>query len=230
MRSAKLLSLTGLFFLSTFCSADTGGYEIKSVKAVAPKDLKDSIRKEMGGKAIQFRKKGGDLIAEIWLRDKLPAESLFRKQDKKTFVYKDLRETTVLGAVRFAKEWKDYRGQKVKAGVYSIRLGFQPQDGDHMGTSPFPNFVVLVAAKFDPKIGEMPTRGMIERSMASISTSHPAILLLFPNKKPGDEIKLVEPEYPKDHLVLTTSQVINLGENKSGTLGLSLALVGHAAE
>ena len=46
----------------------------------------------------------------------------------------------MVGAVQFPEVWKDYRKQKIKAGVYTLRIGVQPEDGDHMGTAPFNEF------------------------------------------------------------------------------------------
>jgi len=48
--------------------------------------------------------------------------------------------TTLLGALRVHKTEIDYRKQKLKEGVYTLRLAYQPADGDHMGTAPNAEF------------------------------------------------------------------------------------------
>ena len=35
--------------------------------------------------------------------------------------------------------------------VYTLRLAYQPMDGDHMGTAPYSEFCLLVGAEMDTK-------------------------------------------------------------------------------
>src|SRR5204862_2362470 len=131
-------------------------------------------------KSVQLLDDSGQLVCEVWVRKELPADAT-AEQIKNGLTYREVKQTEILGAIRFPQDGRDYRKQKVKAGVYTLRLGFQPQDGDHMGTAPHPEFLLLTAAKLDTKPATMPIKTLIERSAASIDTAHPAVLLLFPN-------------------------------------------------
>ena len=93
--------------------------------------------------------------------------------------------------MKFEEEWTDYRKQKIKAGVYTLRLGFQPMDGDHMGASPEKNFCLLVGADQDTNPATMEPKTLIEKSMKSIGTGHPGVLMLFENSKLGATPQLV---------------------------------------
>ena len=44
---------------------------------------------------------------------------------------REVKQTEVIEAVQFHVDWTDYRKQKVKPGVYTMRLGYQPTDGKH---------------------------------------------------------------------------------------------------
>jgi hypothetical protein len=208
-----------------FCVADVSDYKVKSVEKAPPKELKEEVQKLLDKNAIQFTDKDGGVIAEIWLRKPIPVSA--EPKDKKA-TYRQVPATSIIGAVQFAKEWKEYRGKKVPPGVYSLRLAMQPQDGNHMGTSPFPEFAVLVAAKHEPGAATMEVEELVERSMASIKASHPGVLLLFPNDKAATAPSLEGKA--NEHIVLNAGQEVAINGKTAGTLGIGLTLVGHANE
>src|SRR5262249_6822558 len=123
-------------------------------------------------------------LAEVWLRKEIPAKPA---DAKKGITYRDLDETTLLGAVRFAQPWSDYRKQKIKPGVYTLRLGFQPMDGDHMGTAPYPEFCLLSPAAEDKKPDPMDPKALHEMSARASMAPPPAVMLLFPTDQPKDK-------------------------------------------
>ena len=49
----------------------------------------------------------------------------------------DVADGTLVGAIRVGAAWTDIRGHGMKPGVYTLRYGQQPQDGNHVGTSDF---------------------------------------------------------------------------------------------
>ena len=201
-----------------------GKFSIKTEKAAAPTELKADIAKLLSGEAVQFLDSKGGVICTLWFRKEVPADAT-AEQIKNGITYAELKETTILGAVKVEQPWSDYRKQKIKAGVYTLRLGFQPQDGDHMGASPEKNFVLLVAADQDTNPAPMEPKMLVEKSMKSIGTGHPGVLMLFENSKPGATPQLITK--------LGNHTVLNLRENVSAAgqkaaLGIGLTLVGHA--
>ncbi|MGF1579608.1 MAG: hypothetical protein ACFCD0_09610 [Gemmataceae bacterium] len=209
--------------------ADPKKYKIKKVEEAVPNKLKAGIQKLFGNDAVQFKTADGELIATFWFRKSIPVRA-GKDEIKKGVTYKALNDTEILGAVNFAQSWRDYRGQKISKGIYTLRFGMQPQDGDHMGTSMHPEFCVLLSAKFDPKAGHLPPQEMAERSAASIRRSHPAVFLLFPSKKAkGKELQLIAPA--DEHVALTIERNVTAGgEATDGKIGLVLAVVGRANE
>jgi hypothetical protein len=222
MRAAAVV----VVFSTMLASAQTTKYSLKQTPTAPPKELGPSIQKLLSKDAVQFLDPQGQLLAELWFCKEVPAEAT-PEQVKNGITYRELPQTTVLGAVRFDKNWSDYRKQPIKAGVYTIRLAFQPQDGDHMGTAPYPEFGVLISAAKDTKAATMEPKMMQELSAASIGTSHPAVLLLFPNSRPGAAPELAAKA--NNHLVLNTREGVSIqGKAASGVLGVGLTLVGHA--
>ena len=56
--------------------------------------------------------------------------------------------------MRVSGPYKEIRGKVVAPGVYTLRYGLQPQNGDHLGISTFREFLVVspAAVDTDPKV------------------------------------------------------------------------------
>src|SRR4051794_25076350 len=147
--TARLGALTAsaLLLLSAAPTGAQGGgkFSLKVSKAEPPKELNASIAKLLAPEALLLQDGSGNTICEVWLRKEVPADAT-PEQVQNGLTYRELKETTVLGAVRFDKDWTDIRKQKVKAGGYTLRLGLQPEGGDHAGVSPPKESCVLVNA------------------------------------------------------------------------------------
>jgi hypothetical protein len=205
--------------------AQDASYSIKVADSPPPKELNAAMAKLLATKAVRLLDKQGKAIAEVWFRKEVPADAT-PEQIKNGLTYRELKQTEILGAIRFEQDWTDYRKQKVKAGVYTLRLGFQPQDGDHAGASQFTEFVVAVAADKDAKPELMDPKEMVEASAKSISTGHPGVFMLFPNSTPAADAKLAGKE--NNHWVLNVKEDVTVGGKKAGSIGIGLTLVGNA--
>ena len=214
-----------ILFASITSAQQSKSYRIKTAKTEPPKDLSNPIRKLLDASSVQFLDARGSLIAELWFRKDVPADAT-PEQVKNGLGYRDLKETTVFGAVRFNRAWKDYRQQTIKPGVYTLRLAFQPMDGDHMGTAPYTEFLLLSAAGEDKSAETMEPKALQEMSIKTIGTSHPGVLLLFPNNQPGRTPELAD--MANNHVVLNTKIGVRAGGKNTGApLGLGLTLAGH---
>src|SRR5262245_8533200 len=207
-------------------SGQAAKYAVKTVEQAPPKELSEAIQKVLEPTAIQLTDSSGQLISELWPRRELPAQAT-PEQIKNGLTYREVKQTEIVGAIRFAQDWRDYRKQKVKAGVYTLRLAYQPMDGDHTGASEFQEFLVVLAAGKDMKAEPMEVKHMSETSQQSIGTGHPAVFMLFPNNKPGATPELLAK--PKNHFVVNFKEDVAVEGKKTGTaLGFGLTLVGAA--
>jgi hypothetical protein len=91
-----------------------------------------------------------------------------------------VEEGTLVGAVRIGAESRDIRGRVVKPGVYTLRYGLQPDNGDHIGVSPFRDFLLLSPAAIDTEPGPRGHDGTIEISRQTIGGSHPGVWSIDP--------------------------------------------------
>jgi hypothetical protein len=216
-----------LFFLlvaaGTARAADTP-YAVRTAAAAPPAEVDGSIRKLLGDKAVQLVNAKGDLLAELWFRKEVPAKAT-EGQIKNGLTYQELPETTLVGVLRVARATTDYRKQKVKPGVYTLRLAIQPQDGDHMGTAPYSEFLLASPAGEDKKPDLMDAKDLQEMS-TKVTNSHPSVWLLFPGKGAGAEPKLVSKGM--GHWVLLYTLDVKAGDKKA-TLPLGLTLIGTSS-
>jgi hypothetical protein len=199
-------------------------YSIKSVKAEPPQEVNAALRKQLNDDSVQFLDAKGNIVCQLWLAKAVPTEAT-PEQVKNGLTYRELKETALIGAAKFEQNWTEYRKQKIKPGVYTMRLAFQPMDGDHMGTSPYPDFVLLVAANKDVKAGTMESKSLVEMSTASMGTSHPGVLMLAPNAKPSPTPQLAKRD--NSNWVLNTQAGV-AAPGGAAVIGVGLTLVGHA--
>ena len=86
----------------------------------------------------------GNTYAEFWLRKTIPASGK-PTGPRGAVLYPILAEGELLGALRFPGEGHDYRDQTIAQGVYTLRYGLQPVNGDHLGVSPFRDYAPAAA-------------------------------------------------------------------------------------
>lgn len=211
-----------LLIVSVTQAADKYSAKVKQ-GAEPPKEVAEAVRKLLADNSVQILDEKGELVAELWLRKELPAKAT-EAQVKNGLTYRQVPETSIVGVIQTAKQSSDYRKQKIPAGVYTLRLAYQPMDGDHMGTAPFSEFCLISGAADDKNPGTMEAKSLQEQS-AKTTGGHPGVFLLFPGRDAGDAPKVVTRE--GGHFVLIFKQDITV-DGKKTTLGFGLTFVGHS--
>jgi hypothetical protein len=221
------LAVSAVFLIGvSVCAADLP-YSVKEAKTAPPEGIKEAIAKALDERSYQFVDEKGNLLCELWFRKEVPAKAT-PEQIKNGLTYRELSEGALLGVVSFSKGTTDYKKQKIKAGVYTLRLGFQPENGDHMGTAPYNDFCLLTPAADDKDLAPITAKDLQERSTKVSGTAHPAVLLLFPVsvKDAGAAAKVVDKG--DGHFVLTLKMELKVGDQKVD-LGIGLTLIGVSA-
>jgi hypothetical protein len=208
LAAAALLALVG--------PAVAADYTVKVEDTPPPKELAEPVRALLDSKAMTVADAKGKAILTVW-----PRKSLEPKAGAE-LSYASLEESAVLGAVKVPEVWKDYRRQNIKPGVYTLRLGNQPMDGDHMGTAPYSEFCVLSPAEEDKKPDLMEAKALNELS-SKTTDGHPGVLVMFPGK--GATAKPTLSEKDEGHWVLLIRLDAKAGATKA-TMDLGLNLVG----
>lgn len=223
MRSLLVTSLA-LTLTTPLAAQEKFGVDVKD--APVPKEVDARIGKLLAPKAIQFNDGGGKTIAEFWLRAQIPTDAT-AEQIKNGITYRELKQSELLGVIRFEKDWHDYRKQKVLAGVYTMRLAVQPMDGDHMGMGDFQDYALLLDAGKDTSPAPLDKDTLYKISMKTINTGHPAVLMLVPTPAKGKEAEIVN-RVRKEWVVNVRRPLTAGGKDTGAVFGIGLTLEGHA--
>ena len=92
----------------------------------------------------------------------------------------NVAEGSLVGAVQIPAVFRDIRGRTIKPGVYTLRYGVQPQDGDHLGVSSFRDYLLLSPAAVDQDPAPAGHDGTIGISKKTVGASHPGAWMLNP--------------------------------------------------
>src|SRR5258708_11803822 len=124
---------------------------------------------------------------EIWLRSSLPSGF---KSTESSVSLPTIQGGTLLGVLRFSGKGADRRGQTIPAGVYILRYGNFPINGDHQGVAPQRDFLVLSPAAADLSADNVKDfDSLMALSKKASGSTHPAVLSFWKadSDKPGFE-------------------------------------------
>ncbi|MCS7167589.1 MAG: hypothetical protein RMI91_06190 [Gemmatales bacterium] len=227
MNQYRTLALLGctLAYCSTaaILFGQAGGYAAKVEKVDPPKELSQAIASVLANEAVRVTDSKGQVLCEIWWRKNVP---LAKAPTHPTASYRDMTETTLVGVIRWVQPGSDYRKQKIKPGVYTMRLAYQPEDGDHMGTAPYTEFLLLTPSNLDERAEPLDSaKALHELSANAAGSNHPAVFLLFPGKSVAQaEIR----DEGNGHFVLHVVLSAEHG-GKTFALPVALTLIGHSS-
>jgi len=215
------LALAGLFAAGIAAQTTPATYSIKNAKSALPKEVKEAIGKLLDEKSVQLQNAKGETVVEVWFRKEVPVKAT-EAQIKNGLTYQEVPPSTILAVMRVHKVFTDYRKQRVPPGTYTLRIAQQPQDGDHMGTAPYSDFVLVSPAADDAKADLLDAKALNELS-GKTTEGHPSVLLLFPGTGAAEEAKLASKD--GGHRIILIKLPAKAGDKKA-TLPLGLTLIG----
>jgi hypothetical protein len=212
-----------LLWAATAGAADPA-YTVKRATAAPPAEVAAGVRDLLAGECDAVADPIGATVAEVWFRKEIPTTAN-ADQLQNGVTYREVPETTVLAAVRFPKAFTDYRKQEIPAGVYTLRLAFQPDTGDHTGTAPHAEFALLVPAAADTSADTSEVKSLVKQSFAATGGEHPGVMLLYPHAGKADGPGVTNRGGGVWTLDVRRPAV---GEAGRSTLGVSLTVAGHS--
>jgi anti-sigma factor RsiW len=168
-----------IFFALTLCAAarvSAQAYKVESAAVAAPAELSAAVRDALSPQALRVSGPGG-VVCEIWLRKAVPGQAAAQNLG---VIYTQLQEGSLVAAIRFPSDLKDYRRQNVKAGVYTFRYALSPVNGNHQGVAPQRDFLLAIPAATDQDPANVTQAQTIELSKKSTSTNHASVWCLMP--------------------------------------------------
>ncbi len=183
MRLFRVAFLLGVMTTGAFAQESL---TVQARKQAPPSTVAPEILKMLDGQGYRIQDEKGEPYAEIWMRQATPGSEK-PTGPKGAIQFPFLSDGELLGVLEFGKEGHDYRDQPIAKGVYTMRYGLQPVNGDHLGVSTYRDYVLLLPAGKDKAIAAPTRKQLEERSAESAGTSHPASFLLLmapPGSKP----------------------------------------------
>lgn len=169
-------ALVGIIAASTAASAQT--YKVEEIDSPPPSEVAPAIAATLEPKGYRISEEGGGPLVELWTRKAIPAAEK-PGAAKGAIQFPFLAEGELIGVARVLAEAGDYRDQTIDKGVYTVRYGLLPVNGDHLGVSPFRDYALLLPAETDKDVAPLSRKKLEEGSMEAAGTSHPAIFSML---------------------------------------------------
>jgi hypothetical protein len=183
-----------------------------------PPGLAAPVLEQIAAKGITVKIEKGP-VAEFWFVTSLKVNGA-----GPTVAWSDVPEGSLVGAVRLSADYPDIRGRVIKAGVYTLRYGIQPDNGDHLGVSPFRDFLLLSPAAGDGDPGPKGHDGTIELSKASVGGSHPGVWSIDPPGTKAPALQLHKTDLGHDAVIVEIP--IERAGKSVGAIHFGIVLIG----
>jgi hypothetical protein len=201
-------------------------YKVQELKQAPPSTVSPDISKVLNTEGYRVLDGEGKPFAEIWLRKDVPATA--RPAGAKGVVqFPFLAESELLGVVQLVAEGHDYKDQAIAKGVYTMRYGLQPVNGDHLGVSPFRDYSLLLPASKDRSVASLARKQLETQSSESAASSHPAVFFML--DVPSSSTKtpsMIHDEEKNTWRVVVPLQLAVRGESKPLRHLVSIVVVG----
>jgi hypothetical protein len=210
---ARLLRrfILAFMFVAVHAPAFANSVTVTKHTSAPPADIAAPVKELLapGGATAKV----GDNTVEFWWVKTVPVTG-----DGEGFAH--VAEGTLVGALRVAAPFRDIRGRVIKPGVYLLRYALQPQNGDHLGVSPFREFLLPTPAADDSNPAPAGHEGTVELAAMTTGISHPAVFSIDPPVATAAPLSVVQNE--AGH----TAVVFEVPTSKA-PLKFGLILVGH---
>jgi hypothetical protein len=188
--------------------------------AEPPEEVAEPIRKVLNHQAVSLAD-GESTFFQFWFRNELP---LAQSPSGGTLALGTLQEGTVLGVLKVISERYDFRDEEIPAGVYVLRFGIQPEDGNHLGVAPTRTFALLIPSQGDTQVDPVEHDALMEAAAVINAAGHPSSLNLQPIEQADGAFPRVDEHNDGQHKVLLLQLPARLSTGGDATK-LNVALV-----
>src|SRR5690242_17570506 len=127
----RTLVLAALLAGASFAAA-------QKVEPVGKPDLPPAIAEALQDHGLRVLDQDQAPLLSLWLARSVPATN--KEVEGASFPRLDV--SAFIGSIRFESEGKDFRGQTIPKGSYTLRYALLPNDGNHMGVAPNRDFLL----------------------------------------------------------------------------------------
>jgi len=217
---AACFAISPIFVLSLLCAAQTG--KVESIGPLTDSSVPRAVLETLEAKGYRLTLDEPAPACELWIRKSVPAQP---KKDIEGLAYPQLAESTLVGVIRFSQPAADFRGQRIRAGFYTLRYELIPNDGNHLGVAPNRDFLLLVpaASDADPK-AQFKFEELVALSREATGTKHPGPLSLA--QADGMVTAAAVSKDDQDHWIFSVPVKLESGDE----IPMALVVKGRAQE
>ncbi|MCP4172794.1 MAG: hypothetical protein GY758_18695 [Fuerstiella sp.] len=222
----KFCSIIAAFLLVVSLSVVRGQeHSVELIDAAPDQDeVSAKLREQFADKGVRVKRSSSRTVCEIWFRKQWPVEAGFKATEDRLYPF---APGQLIGLLHFSRRGKDFRDQSVSSGWYTLRFGLQPIDGNHEGTSPTRDFLVMIGVEHDAVDKVWDVKSLMESSAEAAGSTHPAMMCLQ-RATEGSELAVRHDE-AHDWWILHTVGKGTAG-NKTQDVPFDLVVAGHATE
>ena len=210
-----------------FASARSQEYEVSEIRNGPSKEsVPAALAKGFESNGTRVTRESNKTVCDIWLRS--PLEVVADFVESKDLLY-PFKQGQLIGLIHFPRRTSEFRQQTMESGWYTLRFGLQPVDGNHVGTSPTRDFLLMVKAENDQIDKTWSVKDLLTASAEVAGSSHPAMMFLQRVDKTAESKSSIRHNEEKDWWTL---RLVGKGnaDGKSQDVVIDLIVVGHAAE
>jgi hypothetical protein len=222
----KTSSISAVFLLVVTLSAAKGQEHSVELIDVAPdaKEVSGALREQFADKGVRIKRGSSRTVCEIWFCRQWPIEAGFKTTEDRLYPF---APGQLIGLLHFSRRGKDFRDQSVSSGWYTLRFGLQPVDGNHEGTSPTRDFLVMVDVEQDAVDKVWDVKSLMEASAEAAGSTHPAMMCLQ-SATEGSQLAMRHNESHDWWILHHTGQ--GTADEKTLDVPFDLVVAGHATE
>jgi hypothetical protein len=208
---ARKTFLTALLTIVLSCASFAASEKVERIGPLTNTEVADALKQAVEEKGYRVTLDDG-WMAELWVAKPLKTV----KQDVPGALYPELTNGEFVGVVRFRQGMSDFRGQSLPPGIYTLRYQLLPQDGNHMGVAPNPDFLLASPVASDSRPEQTYVyKKLVALSAKSTGTNHPAVIAL---ESAGDAATVVK----TDHATVVFTVAIRSASGAAEKLGIVL--------
>jgi len=180
--SGLLLAVVSACIALGVCAAAAQVQRIGPLTAVG---ASDALKHSVGDKGYRVTLDDG-WTADFWFAPQIKTDT----KDVPGALYPEVANGEFIGVVSLPKGMTDFRGQAIPVGVYTLRYQLLPQDGNHLGVAPNPDFLLAIPVASDPDPAQSYLyKKLVALSAKSAGTNHPAVIALDSAGEPASIAK-----------------------------------------
>lgn len=157
---------------------ESSSFKVEPLKEAAPKELSKAIRETLSPNGFRVVDDRGKPVIDVWVRKTVPVAAK-PTGPSGPVLFPVLNQGELVGALRRHVEGRDFRDQTIAPGVYTLRYGLQPVNGDHLGTSATRDFLLGSQASKDVLVDPIAEKPLSKQSAEAAGTNHPAVMQLI---------------------------------------------------